>query len=53
MRALYCATAAFALGGLALARLAEAEPRYDRKLEEAVKAIVAARIGDIRDGRQA
>jgi hypothetical protein len=35
---------------LALALPAAGQPRYDRKLEDAVKAIVAARIGDIRGG---
>ena len=45
MRALGCALAAFVLAGQATA-----QPRYDRKLEEAVMAIVAARIGDIRGG---
>lgn len=29
---------------------AAAQQRYDRKLEDAVKAIVAAKIGDIRGG---
>ena len=45
MKALGCALAAFVLAGQATA-----QPRYDRKLEEAVMAIVAARIGDIRGG---
>ena len=45
MRALGCALAAIVLAGQATA-----QPRYDRKLEEAVMAIVAARIGDIRGG---
>ena len=45
MRALGSALAAFVLAGQATA-----QPRYDRKLEEAVMAIVAARIGDIRGG---
>ena len=45
MRALGCALAAFVLAGQATA-----QPRYDRKLEEAVMAIVAAKIGDIRGG---
>jgi hypothetical protein len=45
MKALVCAVLALALAGSATA-----EPRYDRKLEEAVMAIVAARIGDIRGG---
>ena len=45
MRALGCALAAIVLAGQATA-----QPRYDRKLEEAVMAIVAAKIGDIRGG---
>ena len=45
MKALVCATAAMALAGPATAG-----DRYDRKLEEAVIAIVAASIGDIRGG---
>lgn len=45
MKALVCAIAAIALAGPATA-----EDRYDRKLEEAVMAIVAAKIGDIRGG---
>jgi hypothetical protein len=45
MKALVCAGLALALAGSATA-----EPRYDRKLEEAVMAIVAAKIGDIRGG---
>ena len=45
MKALGCALAAIVLAGQATA-----QPRYDRKLEEAVMAIVAARIGDIRGG---
>ena len=45
MKALGCALAAFVLAGQATA-----QPRYDRKLEEAVMAIVAAKIGDIRGG---
>ena len=45
MKALVCAVLALALAGSATA-----EPRYDRKLEEAVMAIVAAKIGDIRGG---
>ncbi|MDQ2632667.1 MAG: hypothetical protein M3Y78_02905 [Pseudomonadota bacterium] len=44
MRALGCALA------IVLAGQATAQPRYDRKLEEAVMAIVAAKIGDIRGG---
>lgn len=39
-----------ALAAIVLAGQATAEPRYDRKLEEAVMAIVADRIGDIRGG---
>lgn len=34
----------------ALAGAASAQTRYDRKLEEAVKARVAERIGDLRQG---
>ena len=45
MKALVCAGLALVLMGPATAR-----DRYDRKLEEAVMAIVAARIGDIRGG---
>ena len=45
MRALVCAIAAIALAGPATA-----EDRYDRKLEEAVMAIVAAKIGNLRGG---
>ena len=45
MKALGCALAAIVLAGQATA-----QPRYDRKLEEAVMAIVAAKIGDIRGG---
>ena len=45
MKALVCATAVVALAGPATAG-----DRYDRKLEEAVMAIVAASIGDIRGG---
>jgi hypothetical protein len=45
MKALVCATAVMALAGPATAG-----DRYDRKLEEAVMAIVAASIGDIRGG---
>ena len=45
MRALGCALAAIVLAGQATA-----QPRYDRKLEEAVMAIVAAKTGDIRGG---
>lgn len=45
MKTLGCALAAMVLAGQATA-----EPRYDRKLEEAVMAIVAPRIGDIRGG---
>jgi hypothetical protein len=45
MKALVCATAVMALAGPATAG-----DRYDRKLEEAVMAIVAAGIGDIRGG---
>ncbi|MEP9385751.1 hypothetical protein [Mesorhizobium sp. KR9-304] len=45
MKALVCAASAIALVGPATA-----ESRYDRKLEEAVIAIVAAKIGDIRGG---
>lgn len=43
MKALLCAAIAFALAGPVAA-----QPRYDRKLEEAVKTIVAGKIGDIR-----
>ena len=43
MKALVCAALAIALMGPATA-----QSRYDRKLEEAVIAIVAAKIGDIR-----
>ena len=45
MKALGCALAAIVLAGQATA-----QPRYDRKLEEAVMAIVAAKIGDLRGG---
>jgi hypothetical protein len=45
MKALVCAALAIALVGPATA-----QSRYDRKLEEAVMAIVAAKIGDIRGG---
>jgi hypothetical protein len=45
MKALVCAALAIALVGPATA-----QSRYDRKLEEAVIAIVAAKIGDIRGG---
>jgi hypothetical protein len=45
MKALLCAAIVFAL-----AVPATPQSRYDRKLEEAVMAIVAARIGDIRGG---
>lgn len=45
MKALVCALAAIVLAGQATA-----QPRYDRKLEEAVMKIVASRIGDIRGG---
>ena len=45
MKALGCALAVIVLVGQATA-----EPRYDRKLEEAVMAIVAGKIGDIRGG---
>lgn len=45
MRALVCALALIVLAGSSTA-----EPRYDRKLEEAAMAIVAAKIGDIRGG---
>jgi hypothetical protein len=43
-------TLAWALAAIVLAGQATAQPRYDRKLEEAVMAIVASRIGDIRGG---
>ncbi len=43
MKALVCAALAIALAGPSTA-----QSRYDRKLEEAVMAIVAAKIGDIR-----
>jgi hypothetical protein len=45
MKALVCAGLAMALAGSATA-----QDRYDRKLEEAVMAIVAAKMGDIRGG---
>jgi hypothetical protein len=45
MKALGCALAVIVLAGQATA-----EPRYDRKLEKAVMAIVAAKIGNIRGG---
>jgi len=45
MKALIWAALALAVPGSAAA-----EPRYDRKLEEAVMAIVAAKMGDIRGG---
>lgn len=45
MKALGCALAVAVLAGQAMA-----EPRYDRKLEEAVMAIVASKMGDIRGG---
>ena len=45
MKALVCAVSVFALAGPSAA-----QSRYDRKLEEAVMAIVAAKIGDIRGG---
>ena len=45
MKALVCAGLAIVLIGPAMA-----QDRYDRKLEEAATAIVAARIGDIRGG---
>lgn len=45
MKALTCAMALAVLAGPATA-----QTRYDRKLEEAVMAIVAAKIGDIRGG---
>jgi hypothetical protein len=35
---------------VALAGQAMPEPRYDRRIEEAAMAIVAARMGDIRGG---
>ena len=40
----------FALAALMLAGQATAQPRYDRKLEAAAMAIVAAKIGDLRGG---
>lgn len=43
MKALLCAGVAIALVGPATA-----QSRYDRKLEEAVMAIVASKMGDIR-----
>jgi hypothetical protein len=43
MRALLCAILAIALVGPVTA-----QSRYDRKLEEAAMAIIAAKIGDIR-----
>jgi hypothetical protein len=39
-----------AMIGAAIAMPAHADIRYDRRLEQAVKAIVAAKIGDIRGG---
>ena len=45
MKALVCAIATIALAGPSTA-----QRRYDHKLEEAVMAIVAAKIGDIRGG---
>jgi hypothetical protein len=45
MKALVCAVTVIALLGPSTA-----QSRYDRKLEEAVIAIVAAKIGDIRGG---
>ena len=45
MKALGCALAVIVLAGQATA-----QPRYDRKLEQAVMAIVAGKIGDIRGG---
>jgi hypothetical protein len=45
MKALVCAVSVVALAGPSAA-----QSRYDRKLEEAVMAIVAAKIGDIRGG---
>jgi hypothetical protein len=45
MKALVCAVSAIALVGPATA-----QSRYDRKLEEAVMAIVAAKVGEIRGG---
>lgn len=45
MRALLCAATVIAFAGQATP-----EPRYDRKLEEAAVAIVAAKMGDIRGG---
>ena len=39
-----------AIIGAAVTVPAHADIRYDRRLEEAVKAIVAAKIGDIRGG---
>jgi hypothetical protein len=45
MKALVCAGLAMALAGSATA-----QDRYDRKLEEAAMAIVAAKMGDIRGG---
>jgi hypothetical protein len=45
MKALVCAVTVIALAGPSTA-----QSRYDRKLEEAVIAIVAAKIGHIRGG---
>lgn len=45
MKALVCAVSVIALAGPSTA-----QSRYDRRLEEAVIAIVAAKIGDIRGG---
>jgi hypothetical protein len=45
MKALLCAALVFVAAGPA-----QPQSRYDRKLEEAAMAIVAARMGDIRGG---
>ena len=45
MKALVCAVVVVALVGPSAA-----QSRYDRKLEEAAMAIVAAKVGDIRGG---
>lgn len=50
MRATIHAVALVGLIGGAVVGPVTAEPRYDRKLEQAAMAIVAARIGDIRGG---
>lgn len=49
MKALFSATFA-ALLAIPMGMPSVAQPRYDRKLEEAVIAIVASKVGDIRGG---